>query len=119
MGFVGAGFELRVVLYAHEEGPAGKLDRLYQPAVRGHTGKGKASPGKDIPIVIIELISVAVALGYTACTVAALHGGAWGYFAGILPKAQRAALIYIFALSGHKVYNLVPAKLIKFSGMCV
>ena len=35
MGFVGAGFELRVVLHAHEEGPAGKLDRLYQPAVRG------------------------------------------------------------------------------------
>ena len=85
MGFVGAGFELRVVLHAHEEGPAGKLNRLYQPAVRGHTGKGKPRPGKDIPIVIVELISVAVALGYTACTVAALHGGAGGYFAGILP----------------------------------
>ena len=95
------------------------LEMPYQPAVRGHTGKGKPRPGKDIPIVIIELISVAVALGYTACTVAALHGGAGGYYAGVFPKAQRAALIYIFALSGHKVYDLVPAKLIKFSGMCV
>ena len=66
VGFIGPGFELRVVLHAHEEGPVSKLNCFYQPAVRGHTGKGKARLGKNIPVVIVELIPVAVTLGYTA-----------------------------------------------------
>ena len=60
MGLVGAGFEFRVELHAHVEGPLAQLHGLHQMAVRGQTGEGQAAVGKHIPIVVVELIAVAV-----------------------------------------------------------
>ena len=60
-----------------------------------------------------------MALGNFGLSVAALHGRAGLYDAGICAQTQRAALVYIIALTGHKVNDLVLAELVELARVSV
>ena len=62
---------------------------------------------------------MAVALAYLTLTVAALHSRTLFYDARISAETERAALVYIFRLTWHKIYYFVFALLVKFAGVGV
>ena len=63
MGLVGPGFQFRMELDAHEPGVFGQLHDLHQPLVGGEPGQHQPRLGKGLPVVVVELVAVAVALG--------------------------------------------------------
>ena len=71
MGLVGPGFELRMVLDAHIEGPVGELHRLHQPPVGRKAGEGETMCRQHLPVIVVELIAVPVPLGDLPGAVAA------------------------------------------------
>ena len=80
---------------------------------------------KGIMIGIANIIpgvsggTMAVSLGNFIRAVATFHGCSLGNYAGICAETECAALVNVFALTGHEVNNLIFAYFIKFARMCV
>ena len=119
MGFIGAALELRMVLNTHMEGPVGQFHRLHQSAVWGKTAQCQTGCAKDIPVIVIELITVTVALVDQRLTIATLHGRSLGNHAGIAAQTQGAAFVNLIALTGHKVDDLMFSLRGKFTRVCI
>ena len=80
--------------------------------------KGQASPGKDIPIVVIELISVAVTLGYTRLYRSSAPWWCRGLCRRDTPPRRSVPPLSIFSLCpGIKSMTLCLQSSIKFSGV--
>ena len=72
-----------MILNAHIERTIGKLDRFNEPAVGRKAGKRKSRARKRITIVVVKFVAVAVAFGYHARFITALHGCCRLYNAGV------------------------------------
>ncbi len=114
---MGTALEFRVILNAHEEGAVGQLRRSRPGSRRGTDREGQSGSLQDVAVVVVELVAVAVALGDKLGAIAARHGRAGLDAAGVSAQTQRAALVDVVALTGHKVDDLVPAQLVKFAGI--
>ena len=117
MGFIRAAFELRMVLDPHKEGMIRKLHRLDQSAVRGKPAQDQPASLQSVPIIIVELIAMAMPFTDVQAAVAAFHHRTGADHAGIRTETQRAAFVDLIALSGHEVDHLVWATLIEFPGI--
>ena len=58
---VGTGLQLRMELDAHEPGVVQVFHDLHQLVIRRHAHQGQAAVGQGFPVVVVELIAVAVA----------------------------------------------------------
>ena len=116
---VGATLELRMVLNAHIEGPVGQFYRFHKSAVRGKTAQCQAGCAKDIPVIIVELITVTVALVDHRIAIAPCHGRSIGDHAGIASQPQRSALVDLIALAGHEINDLMSSLWGKFTRVCI
>ena len=64
MRLVRAGFELGMVLDSDKERPVPELDRFHQQPVRRHAAEDQPVLLKDLPVIIVEFVSVTVTLAY-------------------------------------------------------
>ena len=119
MRLVRTGFEFGVILNAHIERTVGKLDRFDKSAIGRKPRERHSAGGQSLAVIVVEFIAVTVTLAYLFRTVALLHCRAGLYHAGIGSGTKRTALVDIVALTGHEVYDLVRALLIKFARMSV
>lgn len=117
VGPIGAAFKFRVKLHAYIKGPVCELYGFYQPAVGRSASEREALALQKFTELVVEFIAVPVAFADAAFLIAALHCSARCNVTGISAQTERAALIDIIALAGHKIDYFVPALLVKFSGI--
>lgn len=82
MRSVRTGFELRMKLHAHKERKPGQLNRFNQFPIRRKAADGKPGGRKHFAILVVELITVTMALGYCPSAIAffqrcSLNNGTW------------------------------------------
>ncbi len=106
-------------LARHKEPVLGDLHRFHDPAVGGGAAEDHAGSFHGFPVVVVELIAVAVALGDQLLAVALHHLGAGLDLAGIAAQPKGAALVDVLVLVGHEVDDLVQAVLVKLAGVGV
>ena len=106
---VGTALELGVELDSHKEGVAGDLHRLHQTTVGRLTAESQPSHLQLGPVLVVELIAVAVALVDLRRAVAVGHLRARRDDAGVLAQTHRAALRLNALLVRHQVNDVVLA----------
>ena len=109
MRVVGAALEFGVVLHRHAEAAGLVLDYLDQSAVRRLARQAQADILEVLAIGIIELIPVAMALGYVALTVNLFQHRARLDVARICAQTHSAALGQVALLVRHKRDYLMRA----------
>ena len=62
MGMVGTGLQLRMELHAHIPGMLRHFHDLHQAAIGRQTAQAQARAGQRLAVLVIELVTVAVAL---------------------------------------------------------
>ena len=107
------------MLHADIKRTVRELHGLDKTPVRAQTAQRQPRRGQRRAVVIIEFVAVAVALGDVLRAVAALHRRPRRNVAGVSAEAERAALVDLVALAGHKVDDLVGAELVELAGVGV
>ena len=118
MRFVGTRFELGVELDAHVEGAFGEFHRLYDVLVGRGTADGEARFFQRLLKVVIEFVSVAMALFDERLAVATGERRSLSDLTGIGPQTHGAALDDPL-LVGHQVDDQVGAMLVEFAAVGV
>ena len=107
MRAVGAGLEFGMELHADVEAVFGNLYSLNDMSVRGHSAYAKSRRGEHIAVVVVEFVTVAVALGNVRGLIAFLHLRAGDYSARVCAEAHGSALGNLVRLIGHEIYDLM------------
>ena len=115
MGAVGPALELGVILHAHIEGSVAQFHGLYQLTIRGKAAHGQARRAQGIPVVIIELIAMAVALPDLRTPITPRHRRSSGDHTGVAAQTEGAAFVDCLALTRHKVDDLMRTFRVKFA----
>ena len=91
MRAVGTALELGVILHAHIEGSVAQFHGLHQLTIRGKAAHGQARRAQGIPVVIIELIAMAVALPDLRTPITPRHRRSSGDHTGVAAQTEGAA----------------------------
>ena len=117
MGPVGPGFELRMELAGHKPGMVRQLDHFNDMLVRRYTGEQHSLLLHLFPVIVIEFISVAVALVNELLAVFAICLGADIQNTGILPQPHGAAPLVHIPLVRHQIDDVVGRRRVDFGRM--
>ena len=72
MSPIGTGFEFRVILHTYIEITVVKLDSLNESSVGRKSGEAESRALERLTILIVELVTMAMTLGYLTCAIAAV-----------------------------------------------
>lgn len=119
MRLIRAALEFRMELDSDEEVLSGKLDRLDDILVGGGSADHKTLFQKSRAKIVVELITVTMALENVLGLIAPVHFRAGSDLAGVCAEAERASLIDAVALVGKKIDDLVRRIGVELAGVCV
>ena len=106
-------------LACHEKPVLGQLHRLHDAPVGRGAADAHARALHRFPVIVVELIAVAVAFVDQLLPIALPHFGALSYLTGIAAQAQGAALIHRLVLVRHEIDDLVQPILVELAGIGV
>ena len=104
-------------LARHEPGVAGQLHHFHQPPVGGQPGQGQPRLCQRLPVVVVELIAVAVALVDLICAVDGRGQRTLRQPAGIAAQPHGAPLGGHPHLAGHQVNDGIGGGGVQLGGV--
>ncbi len=119
MGPVGAALELGVELHPDVEVPPGQFHGLHQASVGARTRDDQPHLLQFGPVIVVELVPMAVAFLDHRLVVAVVQPRALGHGAGVFAQAHGAALGQVALLVGHQVDDVVGAVGLELAGIGV
>jgi len=115
---VRAALELRMILYADEEGMVIQFNRFNQPTVRRYPADNEPRVLQLLSVGVVKFVTVAMALRNRIFAVAFFHHRSRHNVARICAKSERTALVYFVVLAGHKVNDPMRGVFVEFTGVC-
>ena len=88
---------------------------LDKPAVRRYAAQRKTCICEPFTVVIVEFITMAVTLTYSDYTIAGCDLCTFTENTWICSQPECSALVYVFALAGNKMYDLICALLVELA----